>query len=170
MKKYLLIGLIIPFVLISACGNRASKSAEGYWDSANKYFESQDYEKCAQEYRNIFRFYPNDALALKALFAMADVYKNNISNVDSSISIYERIYQKYPDSDKTPNALFMIGYIYANDIKDFEKARASYTRFIQTYPNHTLVPSAQWELENLGKSLDDIPQFEDVPLKNEGTE
>jgi len=56
----------------------------------------------------------------------------------------------------------MIGYIYANDLNDYDKAKASYEKFIELYPDHMLVPSAQWEIENLGKSLDEIPQLQSI--------
>jgi TolA-binding protein len=66
--------------------------------------------------------------------------------------------KKYPDSEKTPNAIFMIGYIYANELQDNDKAREAYEYFIENYPDNVLVQSARWEIENLGKSLEEIQQ------------
>ncbi|MCK4689286.1 MAG: tetratricopeptide repeat protein, partial [Candidatus Marinimicrobia bacterium] len=104
--------------------------------------------------------YPEDTLVIRTLFAMAEIYKNNLNDLDNSIAIYKKITDQYSDSEKAPNAMFMIGYIYANDLKDYDKAKESYNKFLTTYPNHMLVPSARWELQNLGRSLDEIPQLQ----------
>ena len=55
----------------------------------------------------------------------------------------------------------MIAFIYAENLKDLEKAREEFTKFIQDYPEDPLVESAKWELENMGKKLEDLPFFKD---------
>ncbi|HDN59968.1 MAG: hypothetical protein DRP91_02265 [Candidatus Neomarinimicrobiota bacterium] len=154
----LIMVFIMTFLVFSGC----SKKPEEYWDRAVSLVKQKKYEEGIDNYRYIAEHFPDDSLAIKAMFAMADIYKNNLNNIDSALAIYRRICYRYPNSDKTPNAMFMIGYIYANDVKDFEKARKSYEDFIKKYPEHILAQSAKWELKYLGKSLDEIPELQRV--------
>jgi len=56
----------------------------------------------------------------------------------------------------------MIGYIFANIINDLESAKIELDNFIKQYPTHELVPSVKFELEYLGKSLDEIPALKHI--------
>lgn len=163
------VGILILSILliIVGCAKKPTKTAQGYWDAAADLFQKQEFEKCNSLYQEMVKFYPQDTLTVKALFAMADISKNNMNDLDNAISIYERITRDYPESEKTPNAKFMIGYTYANDLNDYEKARKNYNEFLEQHPNHVLVQSAKWELENLGKSIDEIPQLESITKKQQ---
>jgi TolA-binding protein len=160
-KNFSIIFLVIA-LFFSWCSKEPSKTAQEYWDSAVEKFEDKNFEECIQDYRKIVKYYPQDTLAVNALFEIANVYKNNIGSRDSAIAVYERIAYDYSASEKAPNAMFMIGYIYANEMQDYESAREGYQKFIDTYPNHILATSAKWELDHLGKSLDEIPQLQGV--------
>lgn len=155
----LVVAIVMIFLTLSGC---STKTPEEYWEKAASLVQQKKYEEGIDNYRYIVEHFPDDSLAIKAMFAMADIYKNNLNNIDSALAIYRRICSRYPDSDKTPNAMFMIGYIYANDVKDFEKARENYENFIKKYPDHILAQSAKWELKYLGKSLDEIPELQRV--------
>lgn len=154
--------IMVIAVLFSWCSKEPSKTPQEYWDSAIEKFEDKNFEECIQDYRKIVNYYPEDTLAVDALFAIANVYKNNIGNRDSAIAVYKRIAYDYSDSEKAPNAMFMIGYIYANEMEDYEAARESYQKFIDIYPDHVLATSAKWELDHMGKSLDEIPHLQNV--------
>lgn len=159
-KKLVVVLFVVILIIFIGCGNKPSRTAKEYWDSAVTLFDGENYQGCIEQYQNLIKFYPEDTLTIKALFAIAEIYKNNLKDLDNSIATYKKITEKYADSEKAPNAMFMIGYIYANDLKDYDKAKESYNNFLKTYPDHMLVPSAKWELQNLGKSLDEIPQLQ----------
>jgi len=160
--KILIVSLFSVLLLILGCGRKQTKTPQGYWDSAVALFDTGNYEGAVEQYRNLAETYPQDSLAIKAMFAAAEIKKNNLDEQHDAIKIYQQIIKKYPDSPKTPNAKFMIGYIYANDLQDFDKAREHYQEFIRSYPDHMLVQSAKWEMDNLGKSLDEIPQLKGI--------
>ena len=163
MGKRLFIAVIITLlVLFIGCTKEPVKTAQGYWDSAREYFNNGDYEKTVREYQKLVKYYPQDTLTVRTLFAVAEIYKNNLKDYDNSIGSYNKIIEQYADHSKAPNAMFMIGYIYANDLNDLDNAKKSYTKFIEAYPDHMLVPSANWEIQNLGKSLDEIPQLQTI--------
>jgi TolA-binding protein len=144
-------------LVFSAC-TRETKTAEQLWQSGSVLYDVGNFDGAIEQYNKIIKYYPGDDYALKADFAIADIYKNNIKDYNKAIEHYKAMEKKYPDSEKTPNAIFMIGYIYANELQDNDKAREAYEYFIENYPDNVLVQSARWEIENLGKSLEEIQQ------------
>ena len=81
---------------------------------------------------------------------------NNLKDADKSIDAYRRLIANYPESIHIAKAYFMIAYNYANEIGDLEKAREAYNIFLEKYPDHDLATSVTWELENLGKDMNEI--------------
>ncbi len=83
-----------------------------------------------------------------------------------AIDNYNKFMDKYPESELTPNVKFLIAFTYNNQLSDIENARKNYSEFIAKYPNHKLTQSAEFELKTLGKSLDDMPEFQRSEKKN----
>ncbi|HDP67940.1 MAG TPA: tetratricopeptide repeat protein [Candidatus Marinimicrobia bacterium] len=162
VKKVLTAGLVILMILMVGCSGDRVKSAQGYWDLAREAFNNKQYQEAISYYEKLVQRFPQDSLAVPALFSVAEIYKNNMKDYTKSIQSYQRILREYVSHPKAPNASFMIGYVYANDLNNYDQARSSYEEFIKTFPEHSLVPSAQWEIENLGKSLDEIPQLQSI--------
>ena len=50
----------------------------------------------------------------------------------------------------------MAGFILANELKEFKEAGKMYNLYIQKYPNGELADDAKIELQNLGKSPEEI--------------
>ncbi|HQO74324.1 MAG: tetratricopeptide repeat protein [Candidatus Marinimicrobia bacterium] len=156
-------------VLLITC-SKPDNTAFGYWDNAVALFNQSDYQGCIKQYQRIIKYFPDDSLAVPAMFAMADVYKNNLNDADQAIKIYKEIIRKYGDSGRAANAHFMIGYVYANEIKDLKKAEEYYKSFLKKYPTNILAPSAEWELKNLGKTLDEIPELQKITQEKQTAE
>ena len=78
---------------------------------------------------------------------------------------FQKILDEYPKGEFSSKALFMVGFVNANYLKNFDKAQQYYTDFLQKYPKHDLADDAKYELENLGKDINDLPF-----LKGEGIE
>jgi len=161
-KKITTAVLVLLMMMFVNCSRDSVKTAEGYWDLGRESFNNKKYEESIAYYQKLVKRFPQDTLAIRALFSVAEIYKNNLKDFPKSIESYNQILEKYSTDPKTPNASFMIGYIYANDLNDYDQAKASYEKFIELYPEHMLVQSAQWEIENLGKSLDEIPQLQTI--------
>jgi len=81
------------------------------------------------------------------------------SDFATAIKSYEELAQKYPKSSYAPKCQFMTGYLYANHLKDVDKAKAAYQGFIKNFPEDNLVKDAQWELDHLGKDVNDIDEL-----------
>lgn len=81
------------------------------------------------------------------------------SNFPAAIQAYQEIVQRYPKSPQAPQCQFMIGYLYANHMKNMDEAKLAYQTFIRNYPEHELVKDAQWELDHLGKDVNEIEEL-----------
>ena len=90
------------------------------------------------------------------------------ANYAEAVTKYEKLVQTHPKSKYAPQAQFMIGFIYANELDDLDKAKVAYEKFLDLYAAESdsgMVASAEWELRNLGK---DINEIEDLSLTPEG--
>lgn len=163
MRRFVYFGFVLlGFLLMFSCGKREKESPQALWDKAETNFTIGEYEKALQTYNQLVKSYPKDSLAVAALFATAEIYKNNLHSTDKAVKVYHRILRKYRRDQRSPHALFMLGYTYANDLKDLKKAEKYYRRFIEKYPDHVLRPSAEWELKYLGKNIDEIPELQSL--------
>ena len=70
----------------------------------------------------------------------------------------------FPETREEPHAQFMIGYIYANvnEVRDSESALIEYNLFLDKYPDHELAPSVEFEIDWLGKDINDIPALKHI--------
>tara|TARA_B100000315_G_scaffold236193_1_gene251755 strand:- start:358 stop:999 length:642 start_codon:yes stop_codon:yes gene_type:complete len=108
----------------------------------------------------IVKNYADLEIAPRSQYLIGDIFMNDLKDFNEAITHYKNVVTKFSESRDEPHAQFMIGFIYANpqygDIQDLEKAKASYEKFLYKYPDHELVPSVKFELENLGKDINDI--------------
>ena len=93
-----------------------------------------------------------------------DLAKENYAEQKFELAIndFRSLIDNYPESTHSSEALFMIGFINANDLKDLEEAKKYYQRFIEKYPDHELIGSATYELDNLGKDINDLQIFKNL--------
>ena len=73
-----------------------------------------------------------------------------------AVELYALIIANAPQHPKAATAQFMTGFIYANDMNELDKAKVAYEAFLQKYPTDELTESAKMELENLGKSPEEL--------------
>jgi TolA-binding protein len=100
--------------------------------------------------------YPGTPEAERALFSVAATYNNESQEFQKAIDAYHRYVKAYPGGEKTAVAMFLVGYIYNNQLGNLDSARAAYRRFLDAYPTHEMASSAQFELNNLGKSPEEL--------------
>jgi len=84
---------------------------------------------------------------------------------DDAIRTYRKIADEFPKTHQAANAQFMVGYIYANHIKDFEQAKIELNRFLKDFAqiaDSGLVVGAKFELEYLGKDIEEIPVLKEM--------
>lgn len=79
----------------------------------------------------------------------------------TAVDDFKLILKYYPDDERISDAIFMLGFINANDMKNLDEAKKYYKLFIEKFPDHELANSARYELENLGKDINELPIFKD---------
>lgn len=87
----------------------------------------------------------------------------NKEDYQKSLENFKHIVDYYPEGQKSSEALFMLGYINANNTKNLKDAEKYYKQFIEKYPDDELTDDAQYELKHLGKDINDLPIFQDIP-------
>lgn len=160
--------VILLSVFLAGC----SKSDKGLWDDAVKYQKDQKVTEAINSYEQIFEKHPDSPLAPKALFEIGKLYQsrsvknlNTVASLNKAIEYYGKIFNEYPNNEEAPKALFMKGFIQSNELEDYPAAKSSFNMFIQKYPNNEMIPSAKAELENMGKSPEEILKEEEIGKK-----
>ncbi len=98
---------------------------------------------------------PKDQSVAGHLYGAAEVARS-LRTFPKVMSLYDWILEAYPESEKAPNVLFIKGFILEQDYNRDEEARAVYEQFLAKYPSHQMAESAQFLLNNLGKTDEEI--------------
>lgn len=90
-----------------------------------------------------------------------ELYKNgmdayNKGNKTEAVVALEKYIKTFPEGEEYPRVLFLYGYINANDLRKLDVAEKVYLEFLTKYPDNELAESVKFELNNLGKSADNI--------------
>ncbi len=108
------------------------------------------------------KHYPDNHLAAKAQYIIGDIYMNDLRDFEKALNEYRIVLNSHKGSKEEALAQFMIGYIYANVIKNFDKARSEYQVFLDRFPKHELYPSVKFEINHLGKDINEIPALKHI--------
>lgn len=127
--------------------------------------EKAKFRDAVANYERLAKFYTKSPLRAEALYRAGFTYTNGIQDFNEAVKNFEMVVKEYPDSKYGPQAQFMIGFVYANNQIDTTKAREAYNLFLQKYGDNELAPSVKWELENLGKDINDILKVEEPIAK-----
>ena len=159
MNKNLLLVFVLS-LLIFGCNTHKDKDT---FDSAEKSFAAKNYPQALNEYRQIIDEYSSSEYAEKSLLKVGSMYQMflipKISSEESNkkaVEYYQKLYKDFPTSADAPKAVFMSGFLLANDLKKYDEAKLVYTTFLQKFPNDQLAPQVKIELENIGKSPEEI--------------
>jgi tetratricopeptide (TPR) repeat protein len=93
--------------------------------------------------------------ASEYLFHAAET-AGTLRQVSKSIEIYEWIVDHYPTSQLASTSLFLKAYALDNDLHQYEQAGIFYKEFLAKYPNNEFTESAQFLLDNLGESEEEL--------------
>ena len=106
--------------------------------------------------------YIQHELAPKGQYMLGDLYMNEFRDFPTAIQEYRKVIENFAGSSQEAHALFMIGYIYANVVNDPKSAEIEYGEFLKRFPNHELAPSVKFEIEFLGKGIEEIPALKHI--------
>ena len=80
----------------------------------------------------------------------------SLQTLDKALFLYDWIIKKYPEHPRAAQSLFLKAFTLDNDLNQFEEAKKLYEEFLQKYPKNEFAPSAQFLLDNLGKSDEEL--------------
>ena len=98
---------------------------------------------------------PEELFAEAQEFAYVGMYAHAIED-------YKLFLKLFPKSDKCSNVKFLIAFTYHNNLDDLDNATKEYKEFIKQYPESPLKVSAEFELKNIGKTIEEIEMFKDL--------
>jgi len=155
----------LPFLLLAIAYSAVAQkvSEDSLYAQAQALETKEKFTEALGAYEVLLKEYPTGKYGAEALYRMGLLYSNNLHDFRKSLEVYRRIIERYPESKFTPQAQFMIGYLHANELREYDKAREAYNTFLQKYPNHELVLSVKWELENMGKDVNEIQPLKPTP-------
>lgn len=76
-----------------------------------------------------------------------------------AINSYQIIDEKYAEAENHADAIFMMAFISKESLNDLEAARSMYETFLAQYPYHELADDAQFSLETLYMSDDELIDY-----------
>lgn len=116
--------------------------------------------KIVKLYNQLATDFPDDPKAPDYLFKAGEVSMGINMDFDA-IGYFQRLERDYPKYNKAPHALFLQAFIWDNKLNDDGKAEFIYKQFLEKYPLHEMAKDAQFSLDNLGKSDEElIKEFE----------
>ncbi|MBH31297.1 MAG: hypothetical protein CMG71_04815 [Candidatus Marinimicrobia bacterium] len=143
----------------------AKESPANLLSESKELITEQKYSEALEKLRLLVGKYPDGIEAAEGQYMIGDTYIAFNKNFELAIKEYSKVVKHYPDSRFAINAQFMIGYVFANFVQDYESARIEYERFLELFEAEAdsgLVQSVKFELQNLGKDLNDIPQLKHI--------
>lgn len=78
---------------------------------------------------------------------------------DAAERVLQDIYETYPETEEAPKALFLHAFMLDEDLKQYDKAKGLYQSFLEKYPNSDFIDDAQFLLEHLGKTDEEMLEF-----------
>ncbi len=146
--------MILAVLCIFAGCNR--QSPEEMLAKAEETHKMQDYKVALEQYAMLIDEHPSSPQAEAAAFATASIYHNEMHQPQQAVDAYNRYLSMYPDGPRAGISLFLTGWMYNNELRKLDSAAIAYKTFLAKYPDNEMAPSAQFELENLGKSPEDL--------------
>ncbi len=153
MKTSSLFFLFVISFLFQSCSKQTDKKL---WENIEQAKQNQQYDSTIQLCQTLLQEYPKSPLAHFALYTIAETYRNGKHDYPKALQYYRQYAEQYPNTEHTPVATFLVGFIYNNDLNNPDSAKVGYERFLSKFPNHELARSAKFELENIGKTPEEI--------------
>ncbi len=79
-----------------------------------------------------------------------------LKNFPAAENHYKEIYTDFNSTEWAPKALFLHAFMLDEDMDALDKARAMYQQYLQRYPDSDFADDAQFLLDNLGKTDEEI--------------
>lgn len=150
-------------ILMLACGE-SQEQLEGKINALQEEMKSSelvDKDKVSEIvglYEKFVSAYPSDTKTPEYI-EMQSKYYSVQGEYEKSLANYERIYNDFPEAANRAEALFMQAFITEVNMKDLDKAELLYKQFIAEFPEDDFVDDAQFSLQNMRMTPEELLQF-----------
>ena len=160
MKKVSMLLALAMILFIAACGSRDADvekitALEKELFSSSNSFDEKKANELLGLYESFADKHSKDSLAPIYLFKAAGVAKS-LKKGEDAVRLYDRIINDYPETKNMAMVYFMKAFVYDDELKNITKAREAYTEFLKKYPDHEFADDAQINMNNLGKTDEQI--------------
>lgn len=157
MKNLLLLALSL---LLFSCESEQEKIVNEITEvteamKQESFPSSENMDKIVELYDSYIKKFP-DAEETYTYMELKAKYLAANNKYNEAIEVYQTLVEKYPDDKRGADALFMQAFILENYVLDKTKAKEIYSDFLKHYPNHELADDAQFSLENMSLSDEDL--------------
>jgi len=167
--------IILLFVLIINFVSCQKQKEEDLYKTAMEDLKNGNTKSAIENLEKIIDQNPYSEIAPEAYFTLGSLYQSidddsvhRTVNYQKALSYYLELIDKFPNHKHTPEAIFMAGFISVEYLKDYQNASHYYKKFLKAYPDHELAVSVKAELENLGKSPEEILREKGIDTKAKG--
>ncbi len=159
MKKLLI--LIAAFTIFFSGCRRKEEST--YMAEIKNAVANKDIKATIETSEKFIKAFPQGVNTAQVMYDLGGIYDQGMdssktASLSDSLAVeqFHQLVQQFPTSPLAPKAAFQMGFILENDLKQFDNAKAAYRNYIKAFPNHEMVKDAQFEIDNMGKPLEDI--------------
>jgi TolA-binding protein len=155
-------------IMVAGCGGKSAEeemaTAQASFDQARQAVDSLQrkadlvalFTPVVQAYELVAADHPKSEQAEQALFRAAELRSQYLNDIPGAVALYKRHAEHFPAAPKAPTALFMVGYLYNNVLLKPDSAEFVYKKFLELYPQSELATSAQYELQTIGKTPEEL--------------
>lgn len=158
MKKFFYFFLI----LIISCSSTNDKKN---FEEGLKYYNEKNYNEAYNKFQQVISDNSTGQFREKSLMMLGTMYYMyqvpNTEQTESNqkaVEFFRLLFKEFPNSKDAPKALFLSGYILANHLNKLDEAKLAYQEFLNKFPSNEFASSVKIELDNLGKTPDEILQ------------
>jgi len=153
---------LLIVVVFFACNTNKDRDT---FNEAEKKFNDKKYTEALVAYKIVIKEFSSSDYARQSLMKVGSMYQMflvpNVNEEESNkkaVEYYRELYKNFPKSEDAPKALFMSGFILANNLNKLEEAKLTYQTFLEKYQTNELALQIKMELDNLGKTPEEILQ------------
>lgn len=120
------------------------------------------YKSAISQLQKVVMVYPGSPNIPRALFNMAEIYRDNLKESRTALEHLRKLSQNYKENPLAPRALIVSGEIHEKDLKDPVAALTEYEKVPTTYPGTIHAVTA---LKNMGRIYQSLSKSSELAFK-----
>lgn len=161
--RTLILSLTVLATLLTACSDDRTQQLNAIEEASmhmknSKQVTAEQISNAITLHETFLADYPEDSLAPTLWMELAEFYVVR-DRYQDAVDAYATVYRDYPDFPRRADALFMQAFHTDESLEDIDEAEALYTQFINDHPDHALARDAEFALQYLGMSDEELIQM-----------